>query len=127
MTRTTVNALRVKLKAGEERRPSRGKPDAEANDADHPAVQFLIVHGRMQHAGARNCDRSGAGGCLCFTRDHRLDGFHQSVERRDDARQSRTSRGTGHKAADMDDTEPLGHHAFSFTLDEAKDAAEQAT
>lgn len=42
-------------------------------------------------------------------------------------RQSRTSRGTGYKAADMDDTEPLGHHAFSFTLDGAKDAAERAT
>ena len=75
VTRTIVDALKVKLTAGEEaRRESRSKVDPEAYDlivrARQTALQLrpeAMVEARS-NAGARDCDRSRAGARLCAAR-----------------------------------------------------------
>ena len=77
VTRTIVNALKVKLTAGEEaRRENRGKINPEAYDLLVRARQTVLqlrpeaAHGGAPHAGARDRDRSGTGARLCAALDH---------------------------------------------------------
>ena len=75
VTRTIVDALKVKLTAGEEaRRESRGKVDPEAYDLLVRARQTVLqlrpeaADGSAPDAGARDRDRPGSGARLCAAR-----------------------------------------------------------
>ena len=90
VTRTIVDALKVKLTAGEEaRRENRGKVDPEAYDLLVRARQTVLqlrpeaaVEARRMLERVIEID-PGPGARLCAARDHQLRRIRQSVERRD--------------------------------------------
>ncbi|APG83574.1 adenylate/guanylate cyclase domain-containing protein [Sinorhizobium americanum] len=138
VTRTIVNALRVKLTAGEEeRREVRGKVDPEAYDllvrARQAIVQFnaqssLEARGMLQRAIAIDPALAAAYASLAII------ALTDFINRWNDATPEYLTQALelARKAIDTDDTEPLGPHALSLALswmrrlDEAEDAAQRA-
>lgn len=138
VTRTIVNALRVKLTAGEEqRRESRGKVDPQAYDLLVRARQAVLQFSAQSSMDARNMlDRAieidpGMAAAYASLSIVALTDF---INQWNGATPEKLEQALklAQKAIDTDQAEPLGHHALSLALswlrrlDEAEEAAERA-
>ncbi|MBP2237257.1 adenylate cyclase [Sinorhizobium kostiense] len=138
VTRTIVNALRVKLTAGEEqRREGRGKVDPQAYDLLVRARQAILQFNSQSSKDARgmleraiDIDPAMAAAYASLS----IVALSDFINRWNGATPENLKQALelAQKAIDTDETEPLGHHALSLALswmrrlDEAEDAAERA-
>jgi adenylate cyclase len=138
VTRTIVNALRVKLTAREvERRESRSKVDPEAYDLLVRSRQSILQFNSVSSTEARSMleraiaiDPALAAAYASLSIIALTDFINQwNGATPDNLTQAFE---LAHKAIDTDDTEPQGHHALSLALafmrrlDEAERAEERA-
>ncbi|MER8530823.1 adenylate/guanylate cyclase domain-containing protein, partial [Mesorhizobium sp. M1272] len=138
VTRTIVNALRVKLTAGEEeRRENRGKVDPEAYDLLIRSRQAILQFNSVSSMEARSMlERAIAidPGPAAAYASLSIVALTDYVNQWNGATPDNLTRALelAHKAIDTDDTEPQGHHALALALawmrrlDEAERAAERA-
>ncbi|PJR13129.1 adenylate/guanylate cyclase domain-containing protein [Sinorhizobium meliloti] len=138
VTRTIVNALRVKLTAGEEeRRESRGKVDPQAYDLLVRSRQAILQFSALSSMEARRMlhrvleiDPGMAAAHASLSIIALTDFINQwNGATPDNLTQARE---LAQKAIDTDDTEPQGHYTLALALswmrrlDEAEHAAERA-
>ncbi|MCA1409091.1 tetratricopeptide repeat protein [Ensifer sp. IC3342] len=138
VTRTIVNALKVKLTAGEEeRRESRAKVDPEAYDLLVRARQSILHFNSVSSLEARSMlERAVAidPGLAAAYASLSIIALTEFINQWNGATPDNLTQAfeLAHKAIDTDDTEPQGHHALSLVLafmrrlDEAERAAERA-
>ncbi|WEX76135.1 adenylate/guanylate cyclase domain-containing protein [Sinorhizobium numidicum] len=138
VTRTIVDALRVKLTAGEEeRRESRGKVDPAAYDllvrSRQTMLQFSAVSSMEARAMLERVVAIDPGLAAAYALLSII-ALTDFINQWNGATPENLTQAfeLAQKAIDTDDTEPLGHHALSLVLawmrrlDEAEDAAERA-
>ncbi|MCA1371830.1 tetratricopeptide repeat protein [Bradyrhizobium sp. BRP14] len=138
VTRTIVNALKVKLTAGEEeRRESRGKVDPEAYDLLVRARQSILHFNSVSSLEARSMLERAVTidpGLAAAYASLSITALTEFINQWNGATPDNLTQAfeLAHKAIDTDNTEPQGHHALSLALafmrrlDEAERAAERA-
>lgn len=138
VTRNIVNALRVKLTAGEEeRRESRAKVDPEAYDLLVRSRQSILQFNSVSSSEARNMLERGIAidpGLAAAYASLAIIALTDFINQWNGATPDNLTRAfdLAHKAIDTDDAEPRGHHALALALawmrrlDEAERAAERA-
>ncbi|WEX90060.1 adenylate/guanylate cyclase domain-containing protein [Sinorhizobium garamanticum] len=138
VTRTIVNALKVKLTAGEEeRRESRGKVDPEAYDLLVRARQSILHFNSVSSLEARSMlERAVAidQGLAAAYASLSIVALTEFINQWNGATPDNLTQAfeLAQKAIDTDDSEPQGHHALALALafmrrlDEAERAAERA-
>nr|WP_244426029.1 tetratricopeptide repeat protein [Sinorhizobium fredii] len=138
VTRTIVNALRVKLTTGEEeRREGRGKVDPEAYDLLVRARQAILQFNSQSSMEARSMLQRAIAidpGLAAAYASLSIIALTDFINRWNGATPEDLTQAfdLAQKAIDTDDTEPLGPHALSLALswmrrlDEAEVAAQRA-